>query len=461
MIWELYKAKKLGYTDDLFYTVLGRKLGGGSSYIIETLSGTSPLSIVDALQRQIMSLIQYGKCVQDATPTPTSPVPIKINNGMLKMVDDELPSGYKRIKSIDFDGDFWYDTGKKLLGTDNVTMTLDNTASGGQNVFGSYNGTGSGTKNFSLYLYGGGSSSNCYLRYGSQLVRPRYGDGEKTITFGKDGTSGFTTNVTVNEDAFETEATAYIGMLPNSSSPAYTGKIVGDIFIGNRLRYIPCENPSGVIGYYEIKGGTFIEPVGTGTPIAGDYDHSHDKVLIVDGTPEVLSVASQIASVENLYGITNFTDEQNVISGLVTRRMGVKIFDGTETWTSATYGWISDDAITDHYGENTFAVICTHAVGTTDTPTEGKVRVYHTSGGTPRVYFYADKSVYDTASAWQAFVASQYAAGTPIMIVYPLAQSASESVTAQPLSLEAGNNTLTATAEVSGIVFDVEYKQAQ
>ena len=155
-------------------------------------------------------------------------------------------------------------------------MTLKNTVTTGQNVFGSYNGTSSGTKNFSLFIYGGGSQSNSYFRYGEQLLRPRFGSNEHTITFGKSGTSGFATDVSAPTlKTFTTISTAYIGMLPNSSSPAFTGTIVGEISVGTRLKWIPVERESdNVIGYYEIINGVFIGPNGTGTPTTSGYASS-------------------------------------------------------------------------------------------------------------------------------------------------------------------------------------------
>ena len=459
--YDILFAKRRRLCSDYYTTLFARAIGGGASYIIETLTGTSPISIADALTGRILSLKQYGKCAQGSTPTPSSPVPIKINNGTLKLIDDELPSGYKRIKSIGFDGDFWYDTGKTLLGSDNVTITLDDTSTSGQNVFGSYNGTSSGTKNFSLYLYGGGSSSNCYLRYGEQLVRPRYGNGKRTVTFGKDGTDGFATNVTIEEDTFETVATAYIGMLPNSSSPAYTGTIVGDILVGGRLRYIPCENPSGVIGYYEIENGEFLAPSGTGTPDAGDYDHSHETALIVDGTPEVLSVASQTASVANLYAVGDFEDEQDVISGVITRKVGITVLDGTERgWalsvsgsTNRFRGLKPTDC---HTPASRAPSVSTHFKYLSTGSTAGGMFI----GASAYWYFIPTDQTLDTVEGWTAWLAEQYAAGTPVIVLYPLAKAVEESVTAQPLTLAEGDNTLTATAEVSGIEFEVKYKKS-
>lgn len=294
------------------------------------VSGVSPLTLANAAAKEIQSLIQYGKCT-------TINNEIYCNNGKLVAVDDELPSGYKRITGIKFDGDFWYETGEALTGDDNVTITLDDTASSGQNVFGSYNGTSSGKKNFSLYIYGGSSTSGSYLRYGEQLDRPKLGSGLRTITFGKSGTSGFQTDVSApTPDTFTTPANTYIGMLPHSSSPAYTGSIIGNILVGTRLKWIPCERESdGVVGYYEAVNGVFLEPTGTGTPVAGSYDTSHLNKLEVVGTPEVLTVSAngtaQTASVADLFATDSVADEQDIISGVVTRKTKVAVSGGVIT----------------------------------------------------------------------------------------------------------------------------------
>lgn len=302
-----------------------KKLFGGAAIQWTTVTGTSPLTLPEALAKPIKSLIQYGKC-------STSGGDIYCNNGKLVAVDDELPSGYTRITGIRFDGDFWYETGESLSGNDDVTMTLANTSTTGQNIFGSYNGTASGTKNFSLFIYGGGSQSNCYFRYGEQLLRPRFGTGERTITFGKSGTDGFATDATAVPDEFTTPANAYIGMLPNSTSPAFTGSIIGNILISNRLKYVPCERVSdGTVGYYELNSGVFLEPVGTGTPTKGNYDTSHLNILSVVGTPEVLTIGTQTATVQNLFEVGGAADEQDIISGVITRRVEVSVSAGVIT----------------------------------------------------------------------------------------------------------------------------------
>lgn len=311
------------YTTPIQRLLLLWRLKGGGGGTPTTLRGVSPLTLANAIKGKLKSLVQFGK-------VSVSGGTITCNNGVLTIVDDELPLGYKRITGMRFDGDTWYDTGEVLTGDDDVTMTLANTTTTGQNVFGSYNGTGSGTKNFSLYLYGGGSTSNCYFRYGSQLVRPRFGSDERTITFGKSGTSGFTTDVSVTPDEFTTEATAYIGMLPNSTSPTYTGSIIGNILVGTRLKYIPCERTAdGVVGYYETHTETFLEPSGTGSVTKGEYDTSHETVIATVGTPESVLIWTQtIQDIPNLYSVNDIADEYDFVSGKIIRRTEAVVQNG-------------------------------------------------------------------------------------------------------------------------------------
>lgn len=448
----------------------------GAAAVLQTVTGNAPITLTNAVTKAIKSLTQTGLCTQASTPTPSAPVDIKCNNGVLKLVDDELPVGFKRLASIKFDGDFWYETGEVMTGDDDVTMTLSGTVTTGQNVFGSYNGTGTGTKNFSLYLYGGGSTSNCYLRYGEQLLRPRFGSGERTITFGKSGTSGFSIDVTVEPETFTTVAGAFIGMLPNSTSPAYTGTIVGNILVGTRLKWIPCERESdGAVGYYEAVKGVFLEPVGTGTPVKGAYDFSLSHLDVV-GTPETLTVTgeNQTASVVNLLSVGNYADTQEIVSGAVKRNCGVIVLDGTETYWG-TGGTVLTNCYTlaVPLGDGSMTnrrVFCTHFKSSDTLPDSNARQGYALlgNGGTSTTEPLTNKyavafgatTAYQTVDSFKEFLAAQYAAGTPVIVVYPLAEETTESVTPQPLTTAKGTNTVSVTAEVSPVALSCEYYQA-
>ena len=195
------------------------------------------------------------------------------NSKFLAVQDGLLPAGYRELLGIKFDGNFHYETGEKLLGSDVITITLSQTVTSGQNVFGCYSGTASGRKNLSLYVYGNGSASNSYLRMDETLYRPRFGTGERTLMFGNlDSTDGFLNDVATTPSDYETNSEAYIGWLPNSSSPHYAGAINVRIYVSNRLLWIPAERQDdGEIGYFELYKEKFIEKTGTGTPVSLGY----------------------------------------------------------------------------------------------------------------------------------------------------------------------------------------------
>ena len=506
--------------DSLFWMMLLRRYQQSqSSGVLNTVTGTAPLTLENALPKAIKSLIQYGKCAQSGTPSSANPVDIVCNNGTMTIVDDELPIGYRRITGIKFDGGFWYETGEYLTGEDDVTLTLANTSTTGQNVFGSYSGTSSGIKNFSLYLYGGGSSSNCYLRYGEQLVRPRYGSNERTLTFGKSGTSGFTTNVSITPDTFTTNSTAYIGMLPNSTSPAYTGSIIGNIYVSDRLKYVPCERQSdGAIGYYETFTGVFLEQTGTGTPTKGEYDNSSVHIEVI-GTNETLSVTGK-----NLLNVaTNTTGYYISATGVITADTQtlnsqysnlIKVKSGEKyTWSlvsnRATAGnnrihgynasgeWVRQVDFSQAAAGAAYTLTVTipsgvsyvrlsYGINDTNAMLEnGSVKTEYEEFTVQSasvesllgVGEYRDEQnlisgvltrrcsavVYDgTQTIGNTYMSTTGGKDAGAIIVYPLDESVIERVIAQPLTTSLGENTVDVNAEVNDVLLEVKYtEQAQ
>lgn len=440
------------------------------------VNGVSPLSLPSAVQAPLVYLKQKGVCEQNGTPTPSVPIDIKCNNGAIKYKDRELPVGFVRLLDINFDGNFHYITNEKLYGTDNISMIVDNTANVGQNLFGCYAGTSEGTENFSLYIYGGTSTAQCYFRYGETLYRPRLGNGRKSITFGESGTTGFLNNVSVTSETFESNSVAWIGMLPNSSSPHFTGTIEGNILVSNRLKYIPCKRLSdGTIGYYETHNQVFLEPQGTGTPATTGIDDSQMELVIV-GTKEVISINNQTASAEDLLQVGNYKDEQDIISGQVIRRVGVKVLNGTENFIMYDSKYIKSDAtdicllVNDSLSSFSDAVLCTHlkseynsiwqVVGYPNTIVLNSLHQIHLNiDNTLTGVNYGTDDRQNALNKVKSYIAAQYSAGTPIIILYALATETTEQVTPQQLNTVAGNNTITVTAEVGNIPLEAKYKR--
>ena len=261
--------------------------------------------------------------------------------------DDELPNGYKRLTDVVFDGNTYYETNQSLYGTDTLTVRLSNTKTTGQNVIGAYSGSGNSARNFSLFIYGNGSSSDAYLRHGTILSRPHYGTGARTLVIGPTGTSGFAENTTYSAETFETTSTFWIGGLPNSSSPKYTGNIVGNITVGDRLKYIPCERTSdGAIGYYETVNKVFLENLGSGTPTTSGYDASHmievsDNSIIHSGYTELEYLESTGTQyIDTNATLNTSTDDVEIVFQAVSDNItnaNINLFGARSTTTSNAY----------------------------------------------------------------------------------------------------------------------------
>lgn len=432
-------------------------IGGGASFVWQTATGSLPLTLTNAVAKRIKSLVQYGKVKQASTPAPSAPQSITINNGVLRLVDDELPIGYRRLASITYAANTYYDTGHKLYGSDTITITCQPSITSGQNLFGAYKSADA--VNYSLYAYGS-TSTGWYFRYGETLYRPKTDNTKRTLIVGPGETSGFSTNVTVAYEEFETDAVAWIGALPNSTSAKYSGTLYGDITVGTRLRWIPCERESdGVIGYYEIVNGEFLEPNGD-TPVAGAYDYSHAHIAVV-GTGEVLTVSgtdyTQTASVEDLYSVGDITDEHDIISGTVTHKVGIKVFDGSETFSkSSAYGkaFLINAAYAAWGADRTKAVMCTHFLGL---PQKSSTQDDNTCFFNSTGHFYFRVTDNSDTDAFKAWLAEQYAAGTPIIVLFVLSESTTESVTAQHLATAQGDNSVSAVSNVDPVTVAVEY----
>ena len=146
---------------------------------------------------------------------------------------------------------------------------------------------------------------------------------------------------------------------------------------------------------------------------------------------------SGTATAEMLLKVGTYQDEQEILSGTVTRKIGIKVLDGTEDWKKGQSFYcntLTGVLQADH------SCYCTHYQGimnnsavVTDNNT---CRVgYHTDSDIAwdRLYIYADRSLYTTAQDFANYLADQYAAGTPVIVVYPLNASTTKTVSPQKL----------------------------
>ena len=448
----------------------------GVAAVLQTVTGNAPITLTNAIAREIHSLTQTGLCTQADTPTPSDPVDIKCNNGALKMVDDELPSAYKRVLGFSMNNNSYFTIGTfQLKGSDTIKFSF----AGKQavNVLGCYNGT-SASNNYSLYTVG---TSGGYLRYGSNtynsvVVEDKRYDVELTPT----GSHGMQNDSTWTQKSFTSDVYFRVGTTSaTATSSKFIGSLFGDIIVenasGERLHLIPCERVSdNELGYYDTVGDTFYEQDSTyNGAVSLGYDGSHYSLQTV-GTAEVLTVSAsgetdQTASVQSLLAVGDYADTQEIISGAITRKCGVLVLDGSESFWAKTadpYGaGIRNTAVGYLAGKT---VMCSHYPFEPGISTSDSKNVVKNATGTFALRILVDETVIpdttvpstESLAAIKSYLAAQYAAGTPVIVVYPLAEATTESVAGQSLSTAAGTNVVSVTAEVSPIALEAEYYKA-
>lgn len=176
------------------------------------------------------------------------------------------------------------------------------------------------------------------------------------------------------------------------------------------------------------------------------------------------ATAEMLLKLFNKNGDTIYAqDAQNVTTGEITRNVGVKVFVGTETWTMGTnqdasnnrvfYTTIEDREIQD----TNMGLLCTHfnfkgTIGYS-TLTTGEFCI---NQSIKSVYF--DGNGITTVDGWKQWLANQATAGTPLIVIYPLAEPTTQSVAGQTLQVQAGDNVLEITqASLSGLELEAEY----
>lgn len=329
---DLYLAKIAGEDVELpplpltrseAYLALWAENGSGWSW--ETVTGVSPLTLANAVAHAIRKLVQYGKC-------STSGGDIYCNNGKLVAVDDELPEGYQRQIGFEFAANAYFRIpGFHLRGSDTVRISFS--VDKACNVFGCYTDTSS-ADNYSLYSSTAAGAK--YLRYdgetyNSSIPSSQFGN-RLDVVITPTGTTGMPTDSVITPATFESVADLCIGTTSQSaSSSKLDGCIWGNFEVDNRLTLIPVKRLSdNVLGYYDPDSDTLYEPIGS-APVSLGVDTSHLTVLSVVGTPEVLTIGNQTATVQNLFEVGGVADEQDIISGVITRKVEVSVSGGVIT----------------------------------------------------------------------------------------------------------------------------------
>jgi len=191
---------------------------------------------------------------------------------------------------------------------------------------------------------------------------------------------------------------------------------------------------TGKCGLFDSVSGNFdVESDGTASLIAGDVINPIYNTI---GTREqIQDVVNNTSSVLNLLALdSTVIDTQKLKEGIINRQVGIKVLNGTETWgytNQGTYGnstFASTDAIIDRDYTKRFAY-CTHfqnTESTSDLTTNGKMFL----GVSSQKINFCNTS-FTTPTDFASWLSTQYNAGTPVIILYPLTNDVDIKVPAQ------------------------------
>jgi len=470
----------------------------GASAIIKTVTGTSPLVLDNAVNKAIKRLVQYGKCA-------TVDGDIYCNNGKLVAVDDELPSGYKRLLDVTTNGNLRYVSNVHITGADTLRFTYKSSPG---NLVGSYHDADA-DDNYSYYPTA--SATAKYARYNGQTGGSSSATGtEYTIEMSPTGIEGTRNPSSFTPSTFTASIPFCIFATSPTGTPMSSATIYGSIEISGSqsVKFIPCERESdGAIGYYETLNGEFLVPQGDGEATTSGYDTTHLVPRVV-GTPEVLTVSgknlldpatSNIVIGEYYLGNGTSSNSVNnwrtglipVIGGKTYAFWGRSKADNTISAFNRI-NWFTENGTNisprPSYTQDTVTVATapSNAVfaGLSCSPYNSSATITKETFDQFNWMFVeaAQEIPYQPYTAQTATVPDLFAVGdvkdeveiisgavtrrtevsvaNGVITISALAEPVTEQTTPQPLSTVEGTNTVSWTAEVSGTVKEIEYAQA-
>ena len=276
--------------------MLRRRLMMAAQGVWTIVTATTPFSVQNALKSKMRSLIQYGKMVQDGTPTPDAPVYPSINNGTVAMVHRSgLPSGYKLLEYVGSSGSAYVVTDVYLASTDVVEAEFRNNSTTG---FGSLYGVFRLGDSSALYAnqtyYGYDENNNkvdTNLRVDTAWHTSRHDFVNGTLTID---------DTTVTFPPFE-----FANNIRNAVLARYYNNSYGYIWKGFIRKFkvtrggevicdlLPAKNESDEAGLYDLISGNFYTAT-SGTLVAGDEVNDYEPAVV--GDTETLTVVGNLLS---------------------------------------------------------------------------------------------------------------------------------------------------------------------
>lgn len=370
---------------------------GGETVVIGP--GPSPLLLPDAIADTLSYVKAFGGTEQNGTPTPDAPVDIVSNNGVLKYTPNLLDMATENIVLGKYinNSGVISDSGPNFYNSKYIPVVAGGT-----------------------YTWSTSSSISYFsvMEYGSDYAF------KKRTLFSNAGTSG---SITLRSD------TAFVLIGSNMDSTDVT-----------------LDKIAAVDWQFE-KGSS-----------ATAYKPYSPTGIYTDGTVETIEdTIGNTATTETLLSVDTYTDQQEVISGSITKKCGAVILDSSLVWTyDSTYGRVNA-TIPNLWGSSvarTVSGFCTHFKWLSHQESISSITAGQCySAGANRIFLHISQT---SAAAFSAWLDAQRDAGTPVIIVFPLETATTGSVAGQTLQVQAGDNTLEITqASLSGLELEAEYQK--
>lgn len=492
-----------------------KKKGPQITYEDVDLIGVDTLTVENAKADSITRLLVGGGCSQSGTPTPTTPKTILSSKGaityqhgknLLEVKDANIVVGnyinnagvittslpnmfFQRFIAVKANTAYTLSASEELnyanfMEYDADGVFIKRTLYGSSSERAGASVTHTMGETTSFVIIGSNVNSNKYPSITKDDVKGikwMFNEGSKALSYqaykgeividGADEISVYSKNLLVGE--LVSKGYASTGAV--SSSTTFCGNLYKIPVVEGQKYTVSWGNlPDGLSGVFVntwLKDGswnarqaisasdhlTYTIPSGVGEVNftlykTGGITIGADTWIQVElgdvATDYVPAVAPSVASNQPLLGVGDFKDTQELIAGVVNRKVGVTILDGTEDVSTSNSAYTI--GISAKIRTKT-TLLCTHFKHSTAT-SSALANNTIISFSSQNVGFRNDACA--DVESFRQFLAREYAKGTPVTIVYPLANESNEQVTGQAISNPKGTVTIVRDAEVS--VLDIE-----
>lgn len=189
----------------------------------------------------------------------------------------------------------------------------------------------------------------------------------------------------------------------------------------------------------------------------------HPYGIYTDGNIETISDGNgNTAIAEYLLSVGDYKDTQELLSGEITRNVGIKVLNGTESWFYSDVGGNSTFYSGSTISTNVFGVppYSNRYIGIPSASgrTDGNIYIININNNS-RLDVVDNR--FTNAAEWKAYLSEQYYAGNPVIIVYAIGDSTSETAQAQTLTTQKGLNTISITqASINNLPISVNYNMS-